>query len=162
MKCNQPRPVFELASPGPFPATITMTPRVPLFSIHIVSIHVLHLYSTIDTITAWKKSHFILSDWSDFHMINSLSMVAYAFTRHILTSLSVDEMLLPRYMNLSTNFRGLPFRVEMTPSWLKLRFVCIHVEANASWSLLQATQQRFGLAKCICKKHYVIHIVCIC
>ena len=29
MKCNQSRPGFELVSPCPFPATITITPRAP-------------------------------------------------------------------------------------------------------------------------------------
>ena len=36
------------------------------------------------------------------------------FARRILISLSVDVTLLPRYVNLSTNFRGLLFRVKMT------------------------------------------------
>ena len=29
MKCNRPRPGFELVSPCPFPTTITITPRTP-------------------------------------------------------------------------------------------------------------------------------------
>ena len=33
--------------------------------------------------------------------------------------LSVDEILLPRYANSSTNFRGLPLKVETTHSRLK-------------------------------------------
>ena len=59
---------------------------------------------------------FILSDRSDFHIIDSLSIAVYGFVRCILTSLSVDPTLLLRYVNLSTNFRELPFRVEMAPS----------------------------------------------
>ena len=86
-------------------------------SMCFVSIYVVHLYSSIDTTTAWKKSCFILLDRSDFHMTDSLSIVIQSFTKHILTSLSVDEML--RYMNLSYNFRGLPFRVKMAPFQLK-------------------------------------------
>ena len=31
----------------------------------------------------------------------------------MVTSISVDEMFLPRYMNTSTNFRGLPLKMEM-------------------------------------------------
>ena len=88
------------------------------FSMHLVNIHVVNPYSRIDTTTGWKKSCFILSDRSDFHMIDSLSIV-HAFARHILTSLSIDGILLPRYMNLFTNFRALLFRVEMAPSQLK-------------------------------------------
>ena len=128
---------------------------------NFVSIHVVHSYSSIDTTATWKKSCFISSDRFDLHIINSLPIVVHVFTRHILTSLSVDEMLLPRYM--STNFRGLPFRVEMAPFRLKhvLRFDYIHVEANASCCLLLAMQQGFGLGRCIYKKRKVICIVCI-
>ena len=34
----------------------------------------------------------------------------------MLTSLSVHEILLPRYINMSTYFRSLPFNVEMSSS----------------------------------------------
>ena len=89
------------------------------FSIHLVSIHVVvHLYYKIHTTAAWKKFCFILLDKSDFHMIDSLLITIHTFTRCILMSLLVDEMLLSRYVNLSTNFRELPIRVEMSP-WLK-------------------------------------------
>ena len=81
------------------------------FFVCLVSIHLVHLHSSIDITTGWKKSHFILWDRSDFHMIDSLSITVYAFAKHILTSLSVDETLLLRYVNLSTNLRGSPFRV---------------------------------------------------
>ena len=89
------------------------------FSMCIVSVHVVHPYNSIDTAAAWKKSRFILSDWSDFHRIVSLSIVVHAFARCILTSLLTDEILLPRYVNLSSNFREPPFWIEMAPSWLK-------------------------------------------
>ena len=74
------------------------------FSICFISIHRVHLYSSIDTTAAygWNRLPY---DW-------------YIFARCILTSLSVDEMLLLRYINLSTNFREPPFRVEISP-WLK-------------------------------------------
>ena len=44
-------------------------------------------YSSIDTATAWKKSRFTLSDRSDFHMIDDLSIAVNTFARHILTYL---------------------------------------------------------------------------
>ena len=46
------------------------------FSIRLVSIHVVHPHSRIDTISAWKKLHFILSD---FHVTNNLSIAVHAF-----------------------------------------------------------------------------------
>ena len=89
------------------------------FSMPFVNIHVVHPFSSWDTSTVWKKFRFISSDRSDFHMIDTVSIVVHAFVRSELTSCSGDETLLPRYMSLSTNFRGSPFRVEMTPSRLK-------------------------------------------
>ena len=52
-------------------------------------------------------------------MIDNLSVAVLAFASHKLTSLSVDEILLLRYMNLPTNLRGLPFKVEMASFGLK-------------------------------------------
>ena len=84
------------------------------FSIHFVSIRVVHLYSSIDTIAARKKLRLNLLDRSDFHMTDSLSIAVHTFASHTLTSFSVDEMLLSRYVNLSTSFREPPFNVEMS------------------------------------------------
>ena len=52
-------------------------------------------------------------------MIDNLSIAVYAFPRCMLTSFSVDEILLPWYVNLSTYFRGLLHKVEMASSRLK-------------------------------------------
>ena len=41
-------------------------------------------------------------------MINYQLIAVHAFSMCMLTSLSVDEILLPRYVNWFTNFRGLP------------------------------------------------------
>ena len=60
-------------------------------------------YSSTDTATDWMNSRFILSVRSDIYMVdNNLSMADHAFflMRTILTtSLSVDEILLPSYLN---------------------------------------------------------------
>ena len=66
------------------------------FSSHLVIVQVVHLYSSIDTTTAWKKLHFILSVGSDFYMIDSLSIAIHAFVSRVSMSFSVDETLLPR------------------------------------------------------------------
>ena len=55
-------------------------------------------------------------------MIDNPSIAVHALARRALSSLSVDEILLPKYVNLSTNLRGPPFRVEMAPSQLKLMY----------------------------------------
>ena len=52
-------------------------------------------------------------------MIDILSISVHAFTDFMLISLSADEIFLPRYVNWSTNFTGLPLKVGMAPSSLK-------------------------------------------
>ena len=49
-------------------------------------------------------------------MFDNLSIAVRAFHLRILTSLSVDEILLPRYTKWSSYFRGLSFNVEMSPA----------------------------------------------
>ena len=66
------------------------------FSVRFVSVHVVHLYNSINTTTAWKKMPFILLVRSDFNMTDSLSIAVYAFARHVPMSVSVVETLLPR------------------------------------------------------------------
>ena len=66
-----------------------------------------------------EKNSLYLSDRTDLHMIVSLSIAFHAFTRRIVISLSVDETLLSRYVNLATNFRIPPLRVETDPSQFK-------------------------------------------
>ena len=62
---------------------------------------------------AWKNSGFILSERQYFQMTNNLPLAAHAFPIPMLTSLAVDEILLPRYVNWFTNFKSLSFDVEM-------------------------------------------------
>ena len=93
--------------------------RQAFFPIRLVSVHVVYPYSSIDTTAAWKKLRFILSIWSDFHMTNSLSISVHAFVSCVSMSFSVDETLLPWWVNLSTSFRELPLSVKMSPVWLK-------------------------------------------
>ena len=97
-----------------FNITRSILVRFPssFFSMRFVSVHVVHPCSSIDTTVLWKKSCFISSDRSDFHMIDSLSIAVHSFMRRILTSLLADETLLPRYVNSSTNFKEPPFRVK--------------------------------------------------
>ena len=103
-----------------------------------VSLHVVHPYSSMDTATALRKTRFMLSDRLDFHIIESLSIAFHAFTKRMLTSLSVDERLLPRYMNWSTNFNGhLEWRCLLFCLERINCFISIHVESNVSRCLLQ-------------------------
>ena len=76
-------------------------------------------------------------------LISILSIAVHGYPTSMLTSLLVDEILLPRYINCS-NFIGLPHNEEMTPSWLKDYFI-FHMEINVSCCLLQAMQQWFSV-----------------
>ena len=84
------------------------------FSIRLVSVHVVHPYSSMNSIAAWKNLPFILSDRSVFYRNDSQSKAVHAFASHVLLSFSVDEMLLLRYVHLSTNFRESPMSGEMS------------------------------------------------
>ena len=52
-------------------------------------------------------------------MTDRLLLAVLAFACRVLMSVSVDDTLLPRLVNLSTSFKELPFSVEMLPLWLK-------------------------------------------
>ena len=93
-----------------------------LFSVRLVSIQVVHPYCSMGTTAAGKKLRFSLSDRSDFHMTDSLSIAVHAFASHVLKSFSVDETLLPRSVNLSNSFREPPFCGEISPFRLKLMY----------------------------------------
>ena len=75
------------------------------FYLRLASVHVVHPYSRIDKTSAWKKLHFILWDRSDFHVIDNPWIAIHAFTRCMLIQFSVTETLLPKYVNLSADFR---------------------------------------------------------
>ena len=53
------------------------------FSNRLVSVQVVHPYSSIDMTAAWKKLRFILSVRFDFHMIESLSIAVHAFVSRV-------------------------------------------------------------------------------
>ena len=63
-------------------------------------------YNSSDTVIPWNNKRFVLSERSDCHMVDNLSMAVHAIPMGMLTSLSVDEILLPSYVKWSTNFRG--------------------------------------------------------
>ena len=79
--CSKQRLASLFSSPQAFPSCVLLETRK---CIHTV---------VLKHGTAWKKSHFISSD---FHMIDNLSIIIHAFSMHLLTLLSVDEILLSK------------------------------------------------------------------
>ena len=94
--------------------------RQAFFSIRLVSVHVVHPYSSIDTTAAWKK--FYRSGLTSIWLI-----AIYAFACRESMSFLVDETLLPRSVKLSTSFTELPPCVEMSPSWLNHIYSVLYV-----------------------------------
>ena len=97
----------------------------------------------MDKAQNWKKSRLILLDRLDFPMIHMLSIAFHNISKHMLTSILLDALVLPRYTNGFPKVRGLQLIKEMKPFCLKKRFTllsfwvrCVHVEVNASDSLL--------------------------
>ena len=82
---------------------------------HLVRIHDLHPYNSTNTARAWKKSRIILSERSDFRMIECLPIAVHDFTKSMLTPLSVDEMFLLRYVKRYAEWRQ---SSEYYQSWL--------------------------------------------
>ena len=108
------------------------------FSMHFVCIQVVQ-YSSIDTATTLKKSYFILSERSEFHMIDSPSIAVDTFARCMLISFSIDEILQLSYINWSIDYRGFATKSEDSFFLFKTHefcFICIHIEANGSCCLL--------------------------
>ena len=83
-------------------------------------------YTITDMTIVWKIFRFILSEISDFYIIDNPSIAVHAFSTRTLTSLSKNEILLPMYMNWFTVFWGLPLKKEIVPSYL------IHVNSFLS------------------------------
>ena len=67
-----------------------------------------------------RKCSILFNQRSDFHIVLNLSIAVSALPVCMLTLFSVDEILLPRHTNCSSNFRGLSFNNGMAPSWLML------------------------------------------
>ena len=80
-------------------------------------------YSNTDAATTWQNNRFVLSERSAVHMVYTLSIAANILPMRMLISFSGDVILLPRYMNWSTNFRGLPFNEDIAASGLKQCFM---------------------------------------
>ena len=62
-------------------------------------------------------------------MVVNLSIAAHTLLIRMLTSLSVDEILLPWYVNWFTNFKGLSFNLflsTMPLNQLMADLVCFH------------------------------------
>ena len=81
-------------------------------------------YIRMTAVIAWKKYSVLLLDRVDFSMIDYLSVVLHALTQGMFISLSVDEIVLPRYVDRSANFRTLPLKHRLTPIVIRKTSVC--------------------------------------
>ena len=67
------------------------------FSVYFVSDYMVRPFSYMDTTATWEKFCFILSEGSDLHLTDSLSIAVRTFVRCVLMSFSVDEKWPSRY-----------------------------------------------------------------
>ena len=89
------------------------------FSVRVVSVQVMNLYSSMNTAAAWKKLCFILSDRSDFHKTDSLPTTVHAFASRVLISAASSPLKLSFH----------PFSSFVAPG----RFFRLHPVSAQSW-----------------------------
>ena len=75
--------------------------------------------------------------------------------------LCVDETLLPRYVNLSTNFRRQPFSVG-DGSFMNSVLFAFTGRLMSPADCSKPCSKEFGFGRCIWKKRHVICILCKC
>ena len=100
------------------------------FSIYGLFVSVWCIHRLISTQLQLGRNPTLFHQRSDVNMIDNQSIAVHVFVKRMLTSLSVDKMLPPRYVNLSI-FLGLLLNMEMVP-YLKDTncFIYVHVEAS--------------------------------
>ena len=72
-----------------------------------VKVQLVKPYSRTNTVIAWTKTHFILSERSNVHLVFKLWITVCDFPLPDMISHSVDEILIPKYLNSPTNFYDL-------------------------------------------------------
>ena len=97
--------------------------------------------------SSFFKSFLIIACASTFFSISTVWFIylfIYLFIEFpmscSITLYSVDEIMLPMYINWFINFRGFSFNEELVPFWVKLRkncFIKFHMDTNDAWCLLQ-------------------------
>ena len=101
-----------------------------------VRVRMVQPYNGTHMTTAWSNSQFYPR--SDFYMFDNLSITLHALPMDILILLSVDEILLSRHVNKTTNFRGGTISIKTH----EFCFMWIYVETNAFCCLFLVMQQR--------------------
>ena len=76
----------------------------------------------------WKKMCFILLDWSDLHMTDSLSIAVHGFASHVLISFSIDEVCehVHKFQRPTYKHEGIYFLILIRTHVFP--FVCIDME----------------------------------
>ena len=97
-------------------------------------------FSSIVSLKAKWCSHTVVLVWLQFrripiafyprsasYLVDNLSIVVHTLPMCMLTLISVNKILLPRYTNWSTIFGGLTFNVEIFIKIHKFYFVCMQI-----------------------------------
>ena len=106
------------------------------------------LFYRIDTNSLWS--------------VSCLPIAFKTFARRMLITLPVDQMLLPSYVNSSTNFKDLPPRVDMFFYFLSLKYmssVLFRFKYRPVFPTVCSSLCSLGL--CIYDKYLIVCEVCI-
>ena len=125
------------------------------FSKRLISAHVVHPYSSMDTTAACKKLHFILSDKSDLYMTDSLLIAGHAFAIHVLMSFRWDAA-----SEVFELIRKLPFSVEMSPFWFRLKHMYSFLSALTWRPMPPSPDYAAWIRLCIFGLVYLPEVLC--
>ena len=110
--------LFNMAS------SILMKLPSSFFTVHLLSVLMVHPYSSINMNPDWKKNAFLFYRMG---LTDNVSIAVHAFGSYVLISFTGDKTLLLRWVYFSTSFRDALFSVEMSPHWLNHIFcLCSH------------------------------------
>ena len=79
-------------------------------------------HTVVLTLLELRRIPVLFCQRPEFHMVDNLSIAVHALPISMLKSLSIDVILLPRYMNWSTNFKGLPFDYNWRVIWFMIHY----------------------------------------
>ena len=82
-------------------------------SLCVLSTSMWYIHKVVLNKLLLERNHVLFYRIED--MFDCQSIAVSVSARRMLTSLSVDEIMLPKYANFSINFRGLPLRLKMAP-----------------------------------------------
>ena len=128
-----------------------------------VRVQLMHPYNSTNTVTAWKKSHFILPDRLDFRMINNLLIAVHAYPMSNYIDIAfgrwniaaeISELIykFQRLVEMVTSCLKHVNSITLTAcSWLWSRYLAwVGVFTRKAWSALFSCRNFCGISSVSC------------